>query len=319
MHDGTVPKHPDRLEKTITPPDSAQPAPKFGEMFDFKPPAMVPSPPRRSATAMAVYKADYNKELRQRLISGYQAAVERRQDAERSAAINAIVPDAPPPKKSISFSIRIPTPAPKREFGMSMRPEPEPGQTITLRLSGEFGEDWLERLAKFQILPGPLHGDKASRACQPNRPVAPPSMPMPRLVPALVKAPTAGGPKQKVQTRPRKSANKAHKAYKLQEFDRADLDDQEWARVQRLIPSAKKGGRPRTIDMRAVLNGILFVLESGCGWRSLPGDLSSRATCHAYYDQWDESGVMKKIHDILYGNSIKRLPSARRIGRRWNA
>ena len=52
----------------------------------------------------------------------------------------------------------------------------------------------------------------------------------------------------------------------------SDLSDEEWATLQALIPPEKPDRRPREVEMRAVLNGIFYVLRSGCAWRMLPRD-----------------------------------------------
>ena len=53
----------------------------------------------------------------------------------------------------------------------------------------------------------------------------------------------------------------------------SDLTDAQWALIARLIPPAEPGGRDREVDLREVLNGILYLLRSGCSWRMLPHDL----------------------------------------------
>jgi transposase len=58
----------------------------------------------------------------------------------------------------------------------------------------------------------------------------------------------------------------------------SDLTDAEWALVEPFIPPARRGGRKRTVDVREVLDGILYVLATGCQWRALPEDLPPR-TC----------------------------------------
>jgi transposase len=52
-----------------------------------------------------------------------------------------------------------------------------------------------------------------------------------------------------------------------------DLSDQQWHVIKSLIPPSKAGGRPRTVEMREILNAIFYILASGCGWRMLPHDL----------------------------------------------
>ena len=80
----------------------------------------------------------------------------------------------------------------------------------------------------------------------------------------------------------------------------SDLTDEEWALIGPLIPPAKHGGRRRTVDVREVLNGLLYVLETGCQWRSLPKDLPPRSTVHHYFILWEWDGTLQRIHHALY-------------------
>lgn len=79
----------------------------------------------------------------------------------------------------------------------------------------------------------------------------------------------------------------------------SDLTDAQWKRIEPLIPKAKPGGRPRTTDLRAVMNAILYLVRSGCSWRMLPRDLPPWGTVHYYYWKWRRCGVWKRIHDRL--------------------
>jgi transposase len=80
----------------------------------------------------------------------------------------------------------------------------------------------------------------------------------------------------------------------------SDLTDAEWALVEPHIPPAKRGGRKRTVDIRAVLQGVLYVLETGCQWRHLPKDFPPRSTVWDYFDLWSYDGTLDRIHDALY-------------------
>ena len=80
----------------------------------------------------------------------------------------------------------------------------------------------------------------------------------------------------------------------------SDLTDSEWALIAPLIPPAKHGGRKREVDLREVMNGILYVLETGCQWRALPRDLPPKSTVHDYFMLWEWDGTLDRIHHELY-------------------
>ena len=80
----------------------------------------------------------------------------------------------------------------------------------------------------------------------------------------------------------------------------SDLSDAEWALIAPLIPPAKRGGRRREVDLREVLNGVLYVLETGCQWRALPKDLPPKSTVHDYLMRWYWDGTLDRIHHALY-------------------
>ena len=80
----------------------------------------------------------------------------------------------------------------------------------------------------------------------------------------------------------------------------SDLTDDEWALVAPLVPPAKRGGRRRSVDIREVLNGLLYVLSTGCQWRYVPKDLPPRSTLFGYFDLWTWQGVIDRIHHALY-------------------
>ncbi len=61
-----------------------------------------------------------------------------------------------------------------------------------------------------------------------------------------------------------------------------DLTDDEWRLLKPLIPPAKRGGNKRTVDVREVVNGIMYVLSTGCQWAALPKDLPPRSTVNTY-------------------------------------
>jgi transposase len=80
----------------------------------------------------------------------------------------------------------------------------------------------------------------------------------------------------------------------------SDLTDEEWALVAPLIPPPKPGGNKRTRDMREVVNGLMYVLSTGCQWRAIPKDLPPRSTVYDYFDLWDHDGTVQRLHHALY-------------------
>jgi len=80
----------------------------------------------------------------------------------------------------------------------------------------------------------------------------------------------------------------------------SDVTDEEWAYVAPLIPAPKTGGGKRRTEMRHVVNGIMYILSTGCQWRALPKDLPPRSTTHEYFTWWDRAGILDRIHDALY-------------------
>jgi transposase len=80
----------------------------------------------------------------------------------------------------------------------------------------------------------------------------------------------------------------------------SDLTDEEWALISSLIPPAKRGGNKRTVDEREVVNGLMFILSTGCQWRSLPKDLPSRSTVNRYFCNWNHDRTLDRLHHALY-------------------
>mgnify|MGYP001174116776 CR=1 FL=1 len=80
----------------------------------------------------------------------------------------------------------------------------------------------------------------------------------------------------------------------------SDLTDEEWSHVKPVIPPAKRGGRRREVDAREVLNGIMYVLSTGCQWAYLPKDLPPRSTVYYYFDLWTYDGTLERLHHELY-------------------
>ena len=79
----------------------------------------------------------------------------------------------------------------------------------------------------------------------------------------------------------------------------SDLSDAQWAILAPLLPPAKPGGRPREVDMREIINGILYILRTGAGWRHLPHDCPPHQTVYDYYNAWRKDGRWETIHTAL--------------------
>jgi putative transposase len=79
----------------------------------------------------------------------------------------------------------------------------------------------------------------------------------------------------------------------------SDLTDEAWAILEPLIPPAKRGGRPRTANMREVLNGIFYVLKTGCQWENLPKDLPPSGTVFYYFNRWRKEKVWQQMNAAL--------------------
>lgn len=80
-----------------------------------------------------------------------------------------------------------------------------------------------------------------------------------------------------------------------------DLSDAQWEILKPLIPPARKGGRPRVVDMREVINSILYLNRTGCQWDMLPHDLLPKSTVYQYFSQWRDDGTLQSMMDALRG------------------
>ena len=80
----------------------------------------------------------------------------------------------------------------------------------------------------------------------------------------------------------------------------SDLTEAEWAHVEPLILPARRGGNRRHVDVREVVNGLMYVLSTGCQWRAIPKDLPPRSTLYDYFDLWSWDGTLERIHETLY-------------------
>lgn len=81
----------------------------------------------------------------------------------------------------------------------------------------------------------------------------------------------------------------------------SDLTDEQWALLEPLIPSAKKGGRPRKVSMREVINTLFYQARTGCQWDFLPHDLVPKSTAFDYFVRFNADGTWQKMVDTLRG------------------
>ncbi len=80
----------------------------------------------------------------------------------------------------------------------------------------------------------------------------------------------------------------------------SDVTDAEWDLVRPFLVSRKHGSSPSPERVRAILNGVLYVLSTGCQWRALPKDLPPRSTVHGWFVRWHCDGVLDRLHFALY-------------------
>lgn len=78
-----------------------------------------------------------------------------------------------------------------------------------------------------------------------------------------------------------------------------DLTDVQWQRVEELLPTPRGPGRPRTVDLREVINGLMYVTRTGCQWRLIPHDFPFWGTVRYYFDKWTRDGTWVHINDAL--------------------
>jgi putative transposase len=78
-----------------------------------------------------------------------------------------------------------------------------------------------------------------------------------------------------------------------------DLTDEQWGEIQDFMPAPKGRGRKRQVDLREVMNAILYISRTGCQWRNLPHDFPPKSTVHDYFKRFKEDGTLGRIVDAL--------------------
>lgn len=79
-----------------------------------------------------------------------------------------------------------------------------------------------------------------------------------------------------------------------------DLTDEQWAASEPFLTSrSPKGGRPAEIDLRAIVNALIYKNRTGCQWRMLPADFPPMGAVRYYFDKWNRDGTFVKLNDVL--------------------
>src|ERR1700710_1657022 len=86
----------------------------------------------------------------------------------------------------------------------------------------------------------------------------------------------------------------------------SDLTDQEWSLIEPLIPPAKPGGNRRTVVVRDVVDGVMYILSTGCQWSALPKDLPPRSTVNDYFRRWNDDGPLDPTPPAFYVKGRER-------------
>jgi putative transposase len=77
-----------------------------------------------------------------------------------------------------------------------------------------------------------------------------------------------------------------------------DLTEAQWAALQQLLARGGGPGRPRSVDLRQVVNAILYLKHTGCQWRMLPRDFPRWSVVRYYFDKWNTDGTWEQINSI---------------------
>ena len=95
------------------------------------------------------------------------------------------------------------------------------------------------------------------------------------------------------------------------------LSDAFWRHIQRLLPKYSRsphGGRPRA-NLRRVMNGIFYILRTGCQWKAAPAEYGSGSTIHRYFQEWTQRGIF----GTLWKQMLRRYDRRRGIAWRWQS
>jgi transposase len=79
----------------------------------------------------------------------------------------------------------------------------------------------------------------------------------------------------------------------------SDVTDEEWVLIEAMLPPPKRLGRPRSTDLREVVNALFYMLTTGCQWRQLPKEFPPYSTVQRFFYDWRERGLWPKINHAL--------------------
>jgi putative transposase len=88
------------------------------------------------------------------------------------------------------------------------------------------------------------------------------------------------------------------------------MTDAEWELIRRLLPRAHRRGRPRSTDLRSVVEAVLYILSTGCQWRALPQEFPPYSTVQGYFYAWRDTGRWQRIVSVLVRRARKKLGRA---------
>jgi putative transposase len=91
----------------------------------------------------------------------------------------------------------------------------------------------------------------------------------------------------------------------MRKLYQTDLTDAQWDIIKDLLPAPKSVGRPRTVDLREVVNTLMYQARTGCQWDMLPHDLIAKSTVWDYFVAWQVDGTLQNIVDVLRGKIRK--------------
>jgi transposase len=79
----------------------------------------------------------------------------------------------------------------------------------------------------------------------------------------------------------------------------SDLSDAEWTKLKPLLPQDNRIGSPRQVELREVVNALMYVADNGIKWRAMPHDLPAWQTVYGYFRRWSQSGVWEQVNQAL--------------------